>query len=224
MELGEYNQAREAYSRALELDPHNTIAQKNLKRLALLEEVPPSTKGNHRRIVPQLFIEDMGKVGVVDLCNPAPREVLAKMASGDEVYLRPEGQKLVVENGEGEYLGQVEPRHELRLLRLMEGGNKYAAAIASVAEEGVKVIIKETFRHPSQEGRLSFPLRDAESFRPYVRDTFLRREVEEEELGEEAESALGWEEEGEGRLIPEGFSLVGETALEVKKDDLSEEE
>ena len=81
MELGEYDQAREAYSRALELDPYNTIAQKNLKRLAFLEEAPPSTKGDHRKIVPQLFIEDTGKVGVVDLYNPAPGEVLAKMAS-----------------------------------------------------------------------------------------------------------------------------------------------
>ena len=36
MELGEYSQAREAYSRAIELDPYNTIARKNLHRLAYL--------------------------------------------------------------------------------------------------------------------------------------------------------------------------------------------
>ena len=67
MELGEYSQAIKAYSRALELDPENTIAQKNLKRLALLEEASPNTKGDHHRIVPHLFIEDTGRVGTVDL-------------------------------------------------------------------------------------------------------------------------------------------------------------
>src|SRR4030043_1367372 len=37
-ELGEFAKAKEAYSKALELDPSNTIASKNLSRLSLLQE------------------------------------------------------------------------------------------------------------------------------------------------------------------------------------------
>jgi len=36
MELGEYRQARESYSRTVELDPFNAIAKKNLQRLNYL--------------------------------------------------------------------------------------------------------------------------------------------------------------------------------------------
>ena len=38
-ELGRYGEAREAYMKALEIDPLNTIARKNLARLATLGEV-----------------------------------------------------------------------------------------------------------------------------------------------------------------------------------------
>jgi Flp pilus assembly protein TadD len=41
MELGEHSQAKEAYQKAIELDPYNTIARKNL---ALAKEVVMSKK------------------------------------------------------------------------------------------------------------------------------------------------------------------------------------
>src|SRR5450756_1718971 len=43
-ELGHYREAREAYQKTVHLDPSNTIARKNLARLATLkvEEAPPS--------------------------------------------------------------------------------------------------------------------------------------------------------------------------------------
>ncbi len=39
MELGDHQKAKEAYSKALELSPINSIARKNLDRLALLKGV-----------------------------------------------------------------------------------------------------------------------------------------------------------------------------------------
>jgi hypothetical protein len=82
----------------------------------------------------------------------------------------------------------VEPRYAVRLLELIRGGNQYSAAIASLEEGRVQVIIKETYQHPDLAGRLSFPVKEAESFRPYIRDTFSRHESEEEEpLSAEAE-------------------------------------
>ena len=221
IELGAYEQAREAYGQALELDPYNTIAQKNLKRLALLTDDSPGKRSDRPRIVPQLFTEDIGNVGIVTLCHLASAKVLAKLASGNEVYLKPKGQNLIVENSEGEYLGQINPKHELRLLSLIEGGNKYEAAIASVAEDEVTVIIKETYRHPSQEGRLSFPRKDADGFRPYVREGLFKREVAEDELGEEG---VEGDNEIESGLLPNGFSLIGGVSFVGEKDDLSEEE
>jgi len=178
IELGEYPLAKEAYERAIELDPYNIIAQKNLNRLSYLGEADAGLEDDSDRVEPQHFIEETGKTGVVDLHRLAPRQILAKMVAGDRVYLKANGSGLTVENGRGEYLGQVEPKHSQRLVKLMAGGNRYSAAIVSSAEDRVTVIIREIYQDPSQAGQLSFPPKGAESLRPYLSDKMLRRELE----------------------------------------------
>src|SRR6058998_2631004 len=42
-ELGQYTEARQAYSQTLKYSPNNTIARKNLDRLSLLQEEPVTT-------------------------------------------------------------------------------------------------------------------------------------------------------------------------------------
>lgn len=203
MELGEFARAKESYTRALGLDPYNSIAQKNLQRLSLLPDSQVKGKEERREVSPDLFIGEMGKAGVVNLQNLAPRELLAKMAAGNQVYLKVKGQQLVVENDQGEHLGLVEPPHGFRLARMIEGGNKYTAALVSINNDSARVIIREVFQHPSQAGRLSFPVKAVEGFQPHVRDTLLRHEAVEEEALEEAEDM----DLEEGELIPEGFSI-----------------
>jgi tetratricopeptide (TPR) repeat protein len=178
IELGEYAPAKEAYSRAIELDPYNIIAQKNLHRLSYLGEAVAGLEAESDRAEPQYFIEETGKAGVVNLYHLAPREILAKMVAGDKVYLKVDDSTLAVENGRGEYLGQVEPKHSQRLIKLMGGGNQYSAAIVSSAEDRVLVIIREVYQDPSQAGLLSFPPRGGESLGPYLSDKMLRRELE----------------------------------------------
>ena len=203
MELGEFAKAKVAYSRGLELDPDNAIAQKNLQRLSLLSTSKIKVKEERREVSPDLFIGEMGKAGVVNLQNLAPREVLASMAAGNQVYLKVRGQQLIVESEHGEYLGLVEPPHGFRLARLIEGGNKYTAAIVNIDNITARVIIREVFQHPSQIGRPSFPVRAVEGFYPHVKDTLLRHGAVEEEALEEGEEV----ELEEGELIPEGFSI-----------------
>ena len=210
MELGEFTKAKEAYGQALGLDPYNSIAQKNLQRLSLLSESQVSVKEERREVSPNLFIGEMGKAGVVNLQNLAPREALARMAAGNQVQLKVKGQQLIVENDDGEYLGLVEPPHSFRLARLIEGGNKYTAAIVSINNDSARVIIREIFQHPSQIGRLSFPVKAVEGFQPHVRDTLLRHEAVEEETLEDSEYA----DLEEGELIPEGFSIFEGVAPE----------
>ncbi len=203
MELGEFAKAKEAYSRGLELDPNNAIAQKNLQRLSLLPDSKVKVKEERREVAPDLFIGEMGKAGVVNLQNLAPGEVLARMAAGNQVDLKVRGQRLIIENEQGEYLGLVEPPHGFRLARLIEGGNKYTAAIVNIDNNTVRVIIREVFQHPNQIGRPSFPVRAVEGFQPHVKDTLLRHEAVGEEALEEGEEV----ELEEGELIPEGFSI-----------------
>jgi len=211
MELGEYSQAKEAYSRAIELDPYNTIARKNLHRLAYLEETVISSQGDSDKAEPQQFIEEIGKAGIVDLYHLAPREILVRMSAGDKVNLRIAGASLIVENGRGEYLGQVAPRHGQRLIKLMQGGNEYTAAIVSSAEDRVTVIIREVYQALSQAGQLSFPSKHLESFRSYISDRLFRRELEyEQELVEEpGYTVIGGED---SELLPEEVPEADEKA------------
>jgi tetratricopeptide (TPR) repeat protein len=178
IELGEYAPAKQAYERAIELDPYNIIAQKNLQRLSYLGE-GSVTEAASDRVEPQQFLEETGKTGVVALNRLAPSRVLAKVGAGDRAYLKVDGRGLRVENGRGEYLGQVEPKHGQRLIKLMAAGNRYSAAIVSASEERVMVIIREIFQDPSQAGQLSFPPKGGmEGLRPYLSDKMLRRELE----------------------------------------------
>jgi tetratricopeptide (TPR) repeat protein len=224
MELGEFAKAKDAYGHTIELDPYNSIAQRNLQRLSLLPDSQISVKEERREASPDLFIGEMGKAGVVNLKDLAPKEVLAKMAAGNQVYLKVRSRQLVVENEQAEYLGLVEPPHGFRLARLIEGGNKYAVAIVNIDNNNARVIIRETFQHPSQVGRLSFPVKAVEGFQPHVKDTLLRHEAVEEEALEEGEYA----ELDEGELIPEGFSIFEGVASDeepaIEEEEFIEEE
>jgi hypothetical protein len=223
IELGDFARAKEAYGQALELDSNSVIAERNLQRLSLLSESQMPVKEERREVAPNLFIGDMGKSGVVNLQNLAPQEVLARMTAGNQVYLEVRGQQLVVQNEGGEYLGRVDPRYGFRLTKLIEGGNQYTAAIVSLDNDRAKVLIRETFQHPSQLGRLSFPVKAVEGFHPHVKDTLLRHEAMEEEALEDSEDA----ELEEGELLPEGFSIfegVTPAEEEATEEDLMEED
>ncbi|MDO8473842.1 MAG: hypothetical protein Q7T05_08540, partial [Dehalococcoidia bacterium] len=158
-----------------------------------------------------------GKVGVVNLVGLAPKSVLAKLATGDEVVLKIKGQNLTGATADGEYIGEVEPIHGLRLAKLMQGGNRYNAAIAGLGDGQVKAVIKEIYQDPSQEGRPAFPAKPPEGFRAYVREGLLRTEGSEE--AEEPEPDAQWEgDDQEGReSLPQGFSFVGGASPEEEE-------
>ncbi|MBF8304804.1 MAG: tetratricopeptide repeat protein [Dehalococcoidia bacterium] len=208
-ELGEFAEARGAYGRAVELDPSNTIARKNLNRLSLLHEERQVPESDHKLIAPNLFIEERGRAGIVSMDNLASTNILARLGAGDQVYLRVEGQRLVVEDRQGTRLGQVEPRHASRLVKLILGGNKYSAAIASINQNDVKIVIKEVYQDPTQVGRLSFSLKEGATFRPYIRSNLLKLEAEDELLTLDDEGEYMPEaDESEERVTTEEVSSL----------------
>jgi len=171
LELGRYREALDAYAKSLELDPVNQIARRNMDRLEGMQDAAPRREGV-ARVAQDLFIEEVGKTGTTVL-KSAPRELVAALTAGDEVYLKPDEDVLQIANAGGDVIGSVEPKLGLRLLRLIQGGNQYAAAVKSLGETDVEVIIKETYRDPSQT-RLSFPASRVEGVRPYIKESLLR--------------------------------------------------
>jgi tetratricopeptide (TPR) repeat protein len=180
MELGEYAGAKEAYEKALQLDQYNAIARKNLQRLAHLAKGAAPRK-NVEKAKPHLFIEEIGKAGVVNLYQIASSDRLIKMMAGDKVVLKPQDSSLSVETIQGESLGLVPAKQGLRLIKLMKGGNQYTAAIVNSSENAISVIIRETYQDPGQIDQVSFPSRKLEEIQPYASERVFRPEYEEEE-------------------------------------------
>ena len=195
-ELGKYPEAIDAYERARAVDPTNTIAQKNVARLRTLKgdhvSPPPQT-----RYDPALFIEEPGKTAVTLLLNVAAADVLAPMAAGDQLGLKVNGSLIEFHDVRDQVVGLLEPKLTLRLLPLMNSGNEYAAAVTAIDDHQVRAIIRETYQHPDNAGKVAFPTTTGgtESVRPYMRDSLLRYELDEEDDdGEDGD--YGLEEEG----------------------------
>ncbi|MBV8694434.1 MAG: tetratricopeptide repeat protein [Ktedonobacteraceae bacterium] len=195
-ELGQYTEARQAYSQTLKYDPKNTIAKKNLDRLAPLQDTSVQTHSSVERIDPRRFIEEPGKTGMTELINLAGPSVLAKVGVGDSVQLYVIGHTLLVRSTAGEDIGQIEPRLANRLINFMEGGNRYAAAILAMEHGQVRLIIREDYQHPSMFGKVSFPSQGGgDMIRAYIKDSILRYDREDDdELGNDDEYYDGGDE------------------------------
>jgi hypothetical protein len=193
MELGQFKQSKEAYGQAVRLDPYNAIANRNLRRLADLKDAG-KTEVETDKVEPEQFIEEIGKAGVVTLTDLAPKEKRALTVAGDKAVVKVNGSSLVVENSRGEYLGKVEPKKSQRLFRLILGGNKYSALVVKSTAEGMTVMVRETFQHPSQAGKLSFPPKGMEEFRSYGSDKLTTIQSEGEDEDDSGYTIIGGDE------------------------------
>lgn len=172
-ELGRNKEAKEAFQRALEISPHNGIARKNLDRLISIgdQDSPRSQGGGDA--APRVFIEESGKSITTSLISLAPPGTLLKLAPGHRLSLEIENKRVKVLSAGGEYVGSVEPKLTARLLRLVRGGNQYEAAVTSASAQELSLIIRETYKHPSQAGIVSFPSRSGTNYRVVVSGSVL---------------------------------------------------
>lgn len=157
IELGNFSEAEQAYRKTLEIDPGNSIASKNLDRLKAWSGVGRLETEKARALGREFFASTQGKTGVVALTNVRSLERISEIGIGGEVVLRRRGQQVLVEDGDGTMLGELEPKHGIRLAKLMQGGNKYSATILSTEEGGPQLLVREDYQHPAMAGQASFP-------------------------------------------------------------------
>ena len=184
MELGQFAESRDQYARATRADPSNGIAAKNLVRLTKLAEEAadsPVAVQQAQRVDPSVFIEESGKTAVTDLVDRASFHDIATLTAGDKLTLKVES-GIVMLIGPGDVVvGQLEPKIAQRVMRLVEAGNRYSAAITSIDEQHVRVIIREEHRDPSMRSRPSFPTQSGPEIRPYTRDSSFRTDLDDED-------------------------------------------
>lgn len=210
-ELGRNKEAQEAFRSVLKRSPNNSIARKNLSRLMKLADAdtPRVARPASRRA--RTFLEESGNAGVTSLIKLAPPKNLLNLAPGDEVRLEPTGNGLAVRDESGAYIGQVEPRMGTRVARLAKGGNLYEAAVTSVEESELVIIIRETYKTPAQSGIVSFPSRGGADYRVYVPSAVMGYEVgdtEDEERELAAVAVKDWSDDDTEPGDDEAFAPV----------------
>lgn len=223
LELGRYADAREAYAKAVQLEPSNTIARKNLARLTAMKGTPAESVGAGGRVDPSLFIEEAGKTAVVTLQNLGSKEAVAKTTAGDSVELRQNGSAVALYTLSGEFLGQLDPKMSSRMAKLLTSGNRYEAAVTSATEQHVRVILRETYQAPDMAGKPSFPVKAEGGFRPYIKDSMLQygddeEEDEDDSYSEDEEDTTEWEEPSEDQAFVSTSTLPADDNDEEEED------
>ena len=224
-ELGRLDDALEAYSSALKLNPLNAIAQKNVRKLSAMLESKEKVATADQPIDVEAFTEEPGKSALTVL-RPPQQAVAVAVAPGDVVELHADGDQLSARTARGVALGEVAPKIARRLLPLIASGNRYAANVARVEEPEIEIIIRETYQAPENARVTSFPLSKSarrEDFRPYAKESLLAaREIDAEPIGDEdsyEESAADTSEDL-GEMGMSTFQAESEDgASELESDD-----
>jgi tetratricopeptide repeat protein len=219
LEQGKLEDAKTAFTEVLKSEPYNSIALRQQARVIALLEHKTKPNTTMTRTQPRLFIEDMGKTGILRIINPAPVHVLAKYSPGAECELREQEGLLALHARDGELVGFLEPKVGRRLIDLLRTGNQYVAAIVSTDPQNARIAIREISQSPENASRISFPghHRPAETKeRAYVRGTFFRYgaggedELEVDE-GEEAEEETPTTEEALEEVETSDEPIVAES-------------
>ena len=187
LEQGKLDDARAAFAEVLKLEPNNPIALRNQARITSLVEHKTKPHLTKTRTQSRLFIEDMGKTGILRLMNPAPPHILFKYSPGADAELRESDGLIAVHARDGEMLGFLEPKVGRRLLELLKSGNQYVVALVANDQVNPRVAIRETFQSAENMHRISFPghHRPAETKeRAYIKGTFFRLGDDENGLDE----------------------------------------
>ncbi len=178
-ELGRLAEAKAAYEASLKINPQNTVAQKNSSKLDVLLQHKDSIRGGPSRLDLNLFVEEMGKTATASL-KAVDGDVCSRVQAGDVAELRVNGDGIEVDTVRGVRLGTLEAKLARRLIKFVQGGNRYQAGVTSCEGTTVKLIVREIYQDPKFAGKPSFPIvrkREVE-FRPYAKESLLSRDTE----------------------------------------------
>lgn len=161
MEQGMYTEAHGIYQETLRLIPTNSIARKNVARLdALIARGFGSGQANRKprqQVDLRMFITETGRTAITGLIDVPRIPAVDALVTGEKMEFRVAGKTVYVIDADGTVVGRLEPKLGQRLAELINGGNRYIAAIAQNDPRSVRLLIRETYQDPSQRNRISFP-------------------------------------------------------------------
>ncbi|HEY0493199.1 MAG TPA: tetratricopeptide repeat protein [Candidatus Dormibacteraeota bacterium] len=190
-ELGQVEDAVLAYQSTLKINPVNPIALKNLAKLQALRGGKTAVPTSKTKVDVDAFIEETGKTSLTALHVHGEADPCSQVAGGDPVKLQVAGDTMNVETARGVQLGHLDHALGRRLIKFIEGGNRYSGAVATCDGNAIKIIVREVYQDPKFFGRPSFPIKKGarEEFRPYAKDSLINRGTDAEDADEDSEEA-----------------------------------
>lgn len=154
---GNPKKAKTMYNQVLELDNGNPIALKNIKKISEMGKKKGITSF---QIENTTFLEEVGKTKIITLINPASTKILRGLSIGQPLEICIKRLKIFILGEKEEFLGMLPDNISRRLIKFMEGGNKYAAYIKSVDNKDITIFMKETKRAQKFANQPSFVFLD----------------------------------------------------------------
>lgn len=156
-EMGTYSEARKIYNQVLEIDSYNLIAAKNLKRIQPFKSDGVIPEGHDlQKLSAASFLQEPGVTKIVNLVKLAEPQRLSTLSTGMSVKIHPKNRSITVTDLNDNYLGVLPDDISHQLIRLTTGGNKYSGTVKAVKQNGLTILIRETFRSKKFRNQPSF--------------------------------------------------------------------
>lgn len=151
--LGKAKEAKLNYQKVLKIDPLNSIALRNIKRIPASSPAGDGNGNGYR--LSNIFLEEPGKTKIVELLNIAPLEIINMLQTGQNLTLSIKRLKIFVLFG-NKYVGMLPDDIGKRLIKFIEAGNTYEAYTKSASGKILIIFIKETKRVSKYKDQPSF--------------------------------------------------------------------
>lgn len=139
MITGKSKEAKTAYQKVVNIDPLNSIALRNLKKLK--DKNLNLSSSTYQ--INNAFLEEPGKTKVIELINIAQPKIVESLRGGQALILSIKRLKIFVQEDK-QYIGVLPDDIAKRLIKFMKSGCQYEAFLKSATAHKVTVFIKET--------------------------------------------------------------------------------
>lgn len=157
LQMGDYEQSKKNYHKALRIQPKSSVAHQYLEKIEILEQgtSKPQTKTTFD---PHLFIESFGKTKMTSLTNLGQKQILARLSIGEKMQLKIKKRRVEIRTDADEYVGTLADDISKRLILFIKAKSTYTAYIKEVNFTKVIIFIREDKKGRSVSRHISFPV------------------------------------------------------------------
>lgn len=217
LQIGNYEESKKQYHKALRLQPKSTVAHQYLEKIEVLEQgkSKPQVTTNFD---PHLFIESFGKTKTVLLTNLGQKQILARLSIGQQIQLKIKKRRVEIRTDDDEYVGTLADDISKRLILFINAKSTYTAFIKEVHFTKVVVFIREDKKGRSVSHHISFPV----NLQKNIQQIGDPSQHSEEAAGdEEDDNSLNDWEKMVAEQTEEKEELLG---IQIQPEDLDEED